>query len=61
MSIDTFWHHRYDILAENLIDLSHVPYAHKGVDRQPRIAEVPERYVLILSFIFVNANYQCNR
>ncbi|XP_066360873.1 protochlorophyllide-dependent translocon component 52, chloroplastic-like [Miscanthus floridulus] len=33
----------YDILAENLMDPSHVPYAHKGLIRQMRRAEDPGR------------------
>uniref|UniRef100_A0A453QVS7 Uncharacterized protein n=1 Tax=Aegilops tauschii subsp. strangulata TaxID=200361 RepID=A0A453QVS7_AEGTS len=36
---------RYDVLAENLMDPSHVPYAHKGLFRGlPRLVD-PGRYV----------------
>ncbi|RLN42497.1 protochlorophyllide-dependent translocon component 52, chloroplastic-like [Panicum miliaceum] len=34
----------YDILAENLMDPSHVPYAHKGLIGGPRNTEDPGRY-----------------
>ncbi|CAN6314807.1 unnamed protein product [Urochloa humidicola] len=33
----------YDILAENLMDPSHVPYAHKGLIRGPRNTQDPGR------------------
>ncbi|KAL6894286.1 hypothetical protein ACP4OV_008384 [Aristida adscensionis] len=35
----------YDILAENLMDPSHVPYAHKGLIRQFGKPEDPGRYI----------------
>ena len=39
------FHCRYDILAENLMDPSHVPYTHKGLIGGPRNTQDPGRYV----------------
>jgi phenylpropionate dioxygenase-like ring-hydroxylating dioxygenase large terminal subunit len=46
------FHCSYDILAENLMDPSHVPYAHKGLIGGPRNTEDPGRYVPDLTHLW---------